>query len=68
MKMAVLLVSLMKDLKFHFIGIGGVGMSGIALLVSGLGASVSGSDLEESVSVKMLKKAGRKCKCRTAFC
>lgn len=48
----------MKNLKFHFIGIGGVGMSGIALLVSGLGASVSGSDLEETLSVKMLSNQG----------
>ncbi len=33
-------------------------MSGIALLVSGLGADVSGSDLEKSVSVKMLLNHG----------
>ena len=34
--------------KIHFIGIGGVGMSGIAHVAQEQGHSVSGSDLRES--------------------
>ena len=32
----------------HFVGIGGIGMSGIAELLLNLGFKVSGSDLHES--------------------
>jgi UDP-N-acetylmuramate--alanine ligase len=31
--------------RIHFVGIGGIGMSGIAELVANLGYEVSGSDL-----------------------
>ena len=34
--------------KLHFIGIGGAGMSGLALVAVRLGAEVSGSDRNES--------------------
>ena len=34
--------------KIHFIGIGGVGMSGIALVAHQRGLSVTGSDMKES--------------------
>ena len=34
--------------KLHFIGIGGIGMSGIAELIYNLGYKVSGSDLKYS--------------------
>ncbi len=42
----------------HFIGIGGVGMSGIAEILVGLGFSVSGSDLRESDTTKRLRELG----------
>lgn len=42
----------------HFIGIGGVGMSGIALVAHARGYSVSGSDLKESHTSKKLAEAG----------
>lgn len=34
----------MKDRRLHFVGIGGAGMSGLALIAHTLGASVTGSD------------------------
>ena len=37
-----------KTKKIHFIGIGGIGMSGIARLMLALGYRVSGSDAKES--------------------
>ena len=44
--------------KIHFIGIGGVGMSGIAHVAQEQGHSVSGSDLRESRYTNQLKDAG----------
>ncbi|HRX16536.1 MAG TPA: UDP-N-acetylmuramate--L-alanine ligase [Spirochaetota bacterium] len=44
--------------KMHFIGIGGVGMSGIAEILINLGYTVTGSDLRESEITAHLKKAG----------
>ena len=44
--------------KVHFIGVGGVGMSGIALIAHDQGMQVSGSDLKESRYTKQLKDAG----------
>jgi UDP-N-acetylmuramate--alanine ligase len=42
----------------HFIGIGGAGMSGLALVARELGASVTGSDLAESSYCARLRAAG----------
>src|SRR5262245_27237589 len=42
----------------HFVGIGGAGMSGLALVASELGASVSGSDQAESSYSRRLREAG----------
>lgn len=47
-----------KNLKLHFIGIGGIGMSGIAEILLNLGHKVSGSDLYESPNVIKLKNLG----------
>ena len=41
--------------KIHFIGIGGSGMSGIALILCDLGYEVSGSDLNVSTTIDNLK-------------
>ena len=46
--------------NIHFVGIGGIGMSGIAELLINLGFSISGSDLAESEITKKLKKNGAK--------
>lgn len=42
----------------HFVGIGGVGMSGIAEILLALGFNVSGSDLQESQVVNHLRSLG----------
>jgi UDP-N-acetylmuramate--alanine ligase len=42
----------------HFIGIGGIGMSGIAEVLCNLGFKVSGSDLKKSKSTDRLEKLG----------
>lgn len=44
--------------SIHFIGVGGVGMSGIALVAHERGMKVSGSDLKESRNTRSLVKAG----------
>ncbi|MEN8263018.1 MAG: UDP-N-acetylmuramate--L-alanine ligase [Nitrospirota bacterium] len=44
--------------KVHFIGIGGVGMSGIAEVLNNLGYEVDGSDLKESETTKRLREFG----------
>jgi UDP-N-acetylmuramate--alanine ligase len=48
----------MKGRKFHFIAIGGAGMSGLALVCRQLGAEVSGSDRAESSYMERLRAAG----------
>jgi UDP-N-acetylmuramate--alanine ligase len=44
--------------RLHFIGIGGAGMSGLALVCDELGASVSGSDRADSSYMERLRGAG----------
>jgi UDP-N-acetylmuramate--alanine ligase len=44
--------------KFHFVGIGGAGMSGIAEVLLTLGYQVSGSDLKESEATRRLQSLG----------
>ncbi|MFA9461416.1 UDP-N-acetylmuramate--L-alanine ligase [Thiohalorhabdus methylotrophus] len=44
--------------RIHFVGIGGVGMSGIAEVLLALGFPVSGSDLKESGTVAHLRELG----------
>ncbi len=46
--------------KMHFIGIGGIGMSGIAEILVNLGYEVSGSDLKDSEQTKRLESMGVK--------
>jgi UDP-N-acetylmuramate--alanine ligase len=42
----------------HFVGIGGIGMSGIAEVLHNLGYKVQGSDLSESANVVRLRQMG----------
>src|SRR5499433_1911501 len=42
----------------HFVGIGGIGMSGIAEVLANLGHSVTGSDVAENQNVKRLRDLG----------
>ncbi len=44
--------------RIHFIGIGGIGMSGIAEVLLNLGYEVTGSDIKESEVTKRLEQLG----------
>ncbi|MCU1624625.1 MAG: UDP-N-acetylmuramate/alanine ligase [Frankiales bacterium] len=44
--------------RVHFIGIGGAGMSGIARVLLARGASVSGSDVKDSLAIASLRALG----------
>jgi UDP-N-acetylmuramate--alanine ligase len=44
--------------RLHFVGIGGAGMSGLALVCARLGASVTGSDRSDSSYMERLREAG----------
>jgi UDP-N-acetylmuramate--alanine ligase len=44
--------------RLHFVGIGGAGMSGLALVCHELGAAVSGSDRADSTYMERLRAAG----------
>ena len=44
----------------HFVGIGGIGMSGIAEVLHNLGFKVQGSDLSSNANTERLAKLGLK--------
>jgi UDP-N-acetylmuramate--alanine ligase len=44
--------------RLHFVGIGGAGMSGLALVCHDLGATVTGSDRADSSYMERLRRAG----------
>lgn len=44
--------------KFHFVGVGGIGMCGIAEILLGLGAQVSGSDIAMNSHIERLLPKG----------
>ncbi|HEX6159356.1 MAG TPA: UDP-N-acetylmuramate--L-alanine ligase [Thermoanaerobaculia bacterium] len=47
------------DIKnIHFVGIGGIGMSGLAEILAGAGVTVSGCDLKRSASTELLASRG----------
>jgi UDP-N-acetylmuramate--alanine ligase len=47
-----------SDRRLHFVGIGGAGMSGLALVCRELGAAVGGSDRTDSSYMERLRAAG----------
>ena len=47
-----------KTKRVHFIGVGGIGMSGIAELLANLGYAVSGSDARQSSVTDRLASLG----------
>jgi len=49
-----------KVKNIHFVGIGGIGMSGIAEVLLNLGFNVSGSDLASNATTKRLESFGAK--------
>ena len=52
------MVFLGRTRRIHFVGIGGIGMSGIAEVLLNLGFEVSGSDLKLSDTTRNLEKLG----------
>ncbi len=49
-------IELAKTEIIHFIGIGGIGMSGLSLIMKGKGFKVQGSDLDFNKNIERLKK------------
>ena len=49
-------ISLGKKEIIHFIGIGGIGMSGLALIMKDLGFNIKGSDQQNSKNIERLKR------------
>ena len=49
-------IELAKTEIIHFVGIGGIGMSGLALIMQGLGFKVQGSDITTSKNIETLKQ------------
>ena len=53
-------INIASNEVIHFIGIGGIGMSGLAQIMSNLGYKVQGSDLSSNKNTDRLVKAGIK--------
>jgi UDP-N-acetylmuramate--alanine ligase len=49
-------IELAKTEIVHFVGIGGIGMSGLALIMNGMGFNVQGSDISYNKNIDRLKK------------
>ena len=47
-------IDLGKNELIHFVGIGGIGMSGLALIMKGLGYKVQGSDIAYNKNIERL--------------
>jgi len=53
-------INIAKNEVIHFIGIGGIGMSGLAQIMNNLGFKIQGSDLVSNKNTDRLTKAGIK--------
>ena len=49
-------IKLAKSELIHFVGIGGIGMSGLSLIMNDLGFKVQGSDISNNKNIERLKK------------
>ena len=49
-------IKLAKSEVIHFVGIGGIGMSGLSLIMKGKGFKVQGSDISSNKNIERLKK------------
>jgi UDP-N-acetylmuramate--alanine ligase len=60
-RLRAIFMKLPRDIgPVHFVGIGGIGMSGIAEVLANLGYSVTGSDVADGANVKRLRDKGVK--------
>ena len=53
-------IELAKNEIIHFVGIGGIGMSGLSLIMKGKGFKVQGSDISLNKNIDRLKKEKNK--------
>ena len=49
-------IELAKTEIIHFVGIGGIGMSGLSLIMNGMGFSIQGTDIANNKNIDRLKK------------
>ena len=49
-------IKLAKSEIIHFVGIGGIGMSGLALIMKDLGFKIQGSDIANNKNIEKIKK------------
>ena len=49
-------IKLAKTELIHFVGIGGIGMNGLALIMKELGFKIQGSDISFNKNIERLKK------------
>ena len=49
-------IKLAKSEIIHFVGIGGIGMSGLSLIMKGKGFKVQGSDIANNKNIERLRK------------
>ena len=49
-------IEIAKKEVIHFIGIGGIGMSGLSLIMKGKGFKIQGSDISKNKNIERLKK------------
>jgi len=49
-------IKLARTEIIHFVGIGGIGMSGLAIIMQGLGFKIQGSDISNNKNIERLKK------------
>ena len=49
-------INLGKTELIHFVGIGGIGMSGLALIMNSLGFKIQGSDIADNKYLNNLRK------------
>ena len=49
-------IELAKSEVIHFVGIGGIGMSGLALIMQSMGFKIQGSDISNNKNIERLKK------------
>ena len=49
-------IELAKNENIHFVGIGGIGMSGLALIMKCMGFKIQGSDISTNKNIERLKK------------
>ena len=49
-------INIGKTELIHFVGIGGIGMSGLALIMDSLGFKIQGSDKSDNKNLNLLRK------------